>query len=165
MHIIYHCVGGAHSSVIASSIHLGTLPGNRVPTKDEILNISHFDNVSSSQHGCIIPRGIDEYGNNIYTLSRQFSGRLIIKALKDLSMILSGNGDSTTLLENGNSVTFINVSPAVNVTMKIGGFLSRKLNMVSLGRPIVLWGSRKAYMDIARIAIHTKEGVRQMQNP
>ncbi len=148
MHIIYHCVGGAHSSVIASAIHLGVLPREKAATNKELLSIPHFDNIAPSQHGCIIHRGIDEYGNNIYTLSRQFSGKLIIRALKDLASILA---------EDGTSVVFINVSPAVNNIMKIGGFISRKLHIVPLGRPVVLWGSRKAYMSIARIALRTKE--------
>ncbi len=148
MHIIYHCVGGAHSSVIASAIHLGILPRNRRATNRELLSIPYFDNISPNQHGCIIPRGIDEYGNNIYTLSRQFSGKLIIRALEDLASILA---------KDDNSVVLINVSPAVNNIMKIGGFLSRKLNLVPIGRPIVLWGSRKAYMDMVKIALHTKQ--------
>ncbi len=155
MHIIYHCVGGAHSSAIASAIHLGLLPKTRVATDREILSIPYFDNVTSRQYGCIIHRGIDEYGNNIYTLSRQFSGKIIIKALKDLCIILAGSE---------NRVLFINASTAVNTTMKIGGFLSRRVNMVAIGRPIVLRGSRRAYMDIVGIVNKTKSKVNSRQN-
>lgn len=156
MHIIYHCVGGAHSSVIASAIHLGILPKTRVATDREIRNIPYFDNVSVRQYGHIIHRGIDEYRNDIYTLSRQFSGNLIIRALEDLSLILT---------QDETRVVFVNVSPAVNTVMKIGGFLSRKLHMISLGRPIVLWGSRRAYMDIAGIVSQTKEKMGFKQKP
>ena len=46
MHIIYHCVGGAHSSVIASAIHLGMLPKTRVATNSEILSIPYYDNIT-----------------------------------------------------------------------------------------------------------------------
>lgn len=67
MHIIYHCVGGAHSSVIASAIHLGMLPETRVATNSEILSIPYYDNITREHYGRIIHRGTDEYGNNIYT--------------------------------------------------------------------------------------------------
>ncbi|MGI6703488.1 MAG: DUF3189 family protein [Clostridia bacterium] len=156
MHIIYHCVGGAHSSAIASAIHLSLLPKTRVATGREILSIPYFDNVSAGQYGCIIHRGIDEYGNNIYTLSRQFSGKLITRALEDLALILTGDE---------NRVVFVNVSPAVNTVMKIGGFLSRRLHFISLGRPIVVWGSRRAYMDIVDVVSRTKKKVQTGQNP
>ena len=156
MHIIYHCVGGAHSSVIASAIHLGMLPKTRVATNSEILSIPYYDNITREHYGRIIHRGIDEYGNNIYTLSRQFSGSLIIRALGDLSVILTGNE---------NNVIFVNVSPAVNASMKIGGFLSRRLRLIWPGRPIVLWGSRRAYMDFVNIVRDIKEKVHPGRNP
>lgn len=156
MHIIYHCVGGAHSSVIASAIHLGMLPRTRVATNSEILSIPYYDNITREHYGRIIHRGIDEYGNNIYTLSRQFSGSLIIRALGDLSVILTGNE---------NNVIFVNVSPAVNASMKIGGFLSRRLRLIWPGRPIVLWGSRRAYMDIVNIVLNIKDKVHPDQSP
>lgn len=147
MHIIYHCVGGAHSSAIASAIHLGLLPKTRIATPEEILSVPFFDNTTKKQYGHIIHRGIDECGNSIYTLSRQFSGRIVIRALEDLSLILIGNK---------NKVMLIDVSPAVNTTMKIGGFLSRRANMIGIGRPMVVYGSRKAYRDIIRIVNRTK---------
>ncbi len=155
MHIIYHCVGGTHSSAIASAIHLGLLPKTRAATVQELLSIPYFDNTDKQEYGRIIHRGIDEYGNNIYTLSRQFTGSIMIRALKDLCIILTGSE---------NHVIFINASTAVNNTMKIGGFLSRRLNMIAIGRPIVLKGCSKAYMDIAAIVTKTKENVRQMRN-
>ena len=136
-------------------MHLGMLPKSRTATNREILSIPYYDNITSKHYGRIIHRGIDEYGNSIYTLSRQFSGKLMIRALTDLSVILSGNE---------NQVVLVNVSPAVNTVMKIGGFLSRKLHLVWPGRTIVLWGSRRAYMDIAGIVQRTKKIVQQKQN-
>jgi hypothetical protein len=124
------------------------LPRTRTATKAEILSIPYYDNINSEYYGHIIHRGIDEEGNNVYTLSRQFSGSIVIRALTDLSIILAG--DET-------HVVFVNVSPAVNSAMKIGGFLSRRLHLIWPGRPIVLWGSRRAYMNIVKIVNRTKE--------
>jgi hypothetical protein len=147
MHIIYHCVGGAHSSAIASAVHLGMLPNNRVATAQEFLSIPYFDTVTKKEYGRIMHRGTDEFGNHVYTLSRQFYPQLVIRALMDLSIILT---------DNDNEVIFVDASPAVNTTMKIGGFLSRRINIVSIGRPIVIRGSQQAYMSIVKIVEQTK---------
>ncbi|MBA1336732.1 MAG: hypothetical protein HPY66_3168 [Firmicutes bacterium] len=154
MHIIYHCVGGTHSSAIASALHLGMLPSDRTATTQELLSIPYFDTITRSEYGSIIPRGIDEYGNSIYTLSRQFYPQIVIKALEDLSIILTGNDTE---------VIFVNAGSAVNTMMKIGGFLSRRINLVSIGRPIVIKGSQKAYMALVDIVHETKDRIKSMK--
>lgn len=146
MHIIYHCVGGTHSSAVASAIHLKMLPRDRVATTEELLSVPYFDTLTKKEYGRILRRGTDHFGNHVYTLSRQFSPGIVIPALTDLSIILTGNDKEAI---------FINASTAVNITMKIGGFLSRKANLVTIGRPIVIWGTKRAYMDIAGIVNNT----------
>lgn len=147
MNIIYHCVGGAHSSVLASAIHLGLLPIDSSPTVADILSIPYFDTLAKHEQGRLMLRGIDENGNKIFTLSRQFSPHLVLPAIKDAYQL--GGGDTKDLL-------FVNVLPAVNTIMKIGGFSSRRLNLVALGRPIVAYGSIRAFNKIAQIVNHTK---------
>jgi len=152
MHIIYHCVGGTHSSAVASAIHLGMLPKDRIATKQELLSIPYFDTVTKKEYGRIIYRGIDEYGNHVYTLSRQFHPKIVIPALEDLCIILTGDTSQIML---------VNASPTVNTLMKIGGCLSRRLKLVSIGRPMVINGVRKAYPDIVNLVSQTKK----MSNP
>lgn len=152
MHIIYHCVGGTHSSAIASAIHLGMLPNNRVATREEILNIPYFDTLTKKEYGRIILRGIDEYGNHVYTLSRQFYPHIIIPSLMDLCIILTGDTSK---------IIFVDMAPAINLVMKIGGFLSRRVGVVSIGRPIVVAGTQWAYMDIVGIVNQTKKEAKE----
>ena len=59
MKIIYSCYGGAHSSVVASAIHLGYLPMNRIPTEDEILSIPYYDQSPKELRGTPIYIGTD----------------------------------------------------------------------------------------------------------
>ena len=45
MIIIYRCYGGTHSSVMAASIHLELLPGDRKPAGKELLALPYFDRI------------------------------------------------------------------------------------------------------------------------
>ncbi|EOD00700.1 DUF3189 family protein [Caldisalinibacter kiritimatiensis] len=146
MHIIYHCVGGTHSSAIAAAIHLGILPKNEKPNKKQILDIPYFDTLTKSYHGKIIFRGTDKNQNKVYTLSRQFAPDLVIPAVKDAWKIAGANC---------NELLLVDTMPAVNIWMKIGGFSSRRLNLVSFGRPIVTKGTQIAFFDIVKIVDNT----------
>ncbi|WP_352419889.1 DUF3189 family protein [Proteiniborus sp.] len=148
MIVIYHCVGGAHSSVLAASIHLGLLPVDRKPTKEDILNIPFFDTLSKQEQGKILMKGIDEHGNNVFTLSRQFVPRLKLPAIKDAYQL--GGGKLSDLL-------LLNTMEPVNWLMKFGGFSSRRLHFVAFGRPIAAYGAAKVYDKIAQIVASTKK--------
>ncbi|MBS4534261.1 DUF3189 family protein [Clostridium sp. D2Q-14] len=150
MDIIYHCVGGTHSSVIAASIHLGMLPNKEKPKLKEIINFPFFDRLKKEEQGKIILRGIDEKGNKIYTISRQFVPELVIPAIIDSYKIAGGNL---------NNLILVNTMSSVNFLMKIGGFSSRRLGLVSFGRPIVAKGTLKAYEDIIKIVKDTKSKI------
>jgi len=46
---------------------------------------------------------------------------------------------------NSPSVTFIDTLTVVNIWMRIGGFLSRAVGLTRLGRPLVIYGTRRAF--------------------
>lgn len=148
MHIIYHCVGGAHSSPTAAAIHLNMLPTDHIPNKLDILNLPFFDTLEKKDRGKIIYRGTDEFDNKVYTLGRQFIPDIIINSIKDMWGILNQKEDDLLI---------VNTLPSVNLLMKIGGFSSRRLNLVKFGRPIVLHGTLSAYTNIVKIVKETKK--------
>lgn len=148
MHIIYHCVGGAHSSPTAAAIHLNMLPIDHIPNKLDILNLPFFDTLQKTDRGKIIYRGTDEFGNKVYTLSRQFIPEIVINSINDMWEILDQKRDDLMIVD---------VLSSVNLLMKIGGFSSRRLNLVRFGRPIVLHGTLSAYTNIAKIVKETKK--------
>ncbi|WP_427339053.1 DUF3189 family protein [Caloranaerobacter sp. DY30410] len=148
MYIIYHCVGGTHSSAIASAIHLGILPNNKKPSLKDILSLSYFDTLNKKDQGKIIFRGIDENGHKVFTLSRQFVPHLVIPAIKDAWELAGGNKDELLL---------VNTMDGVNFLMKIGGFSSRRLNLVTFGRPIVAYGTILTYNKLVKIVENTKK--------
>jgi len=148
MKIIYHCVGGTHSSATAAAIHLNILPSDRVPSADEIMNIGYFDTMQKKDIGLLIFKGTDEFGNEVYSLGRQFNKNLVLNSIKSTYSISNKNTDD---------LLFIDSMTTVNILMKIGGFSSRRLHLVSFGRPIVLKGTQKAYKNMIKLVKDTKE--------
>ncbi len=148
LHIIYHCVGGAHSSPTAAAIHLNMLPMDHIPSKYDLLNIPFYDTLEKIDRGKIILRGTDEFGNKVYTLSRQFEPKIILSVITDMWSIL-GNKPNDLLL--------VDTLPCVNTLMKIGGFSSRRLKWVKFGRPIVAKGTIDTYPNLVNVVKKTKE--------
>ncbi|NMB24139.1 MAG: DUF3189 family protein [Firmicutes bacterium] len=148
MKVIYACYGGAHSSPLAAAIHLGRIQGDPLPSLEDIANVLYFDIVDGEDRGRVFPVGVDEYGNEIFVLGRGSRALPIEQAVKS-GFILAG-ADPRQLL-------FVNSLRAVNWEMRIGGFLSRRLRLVALGRPLVTRGARRAYPRLVEIVNETKQ--------
>ncbi|WP_075864813.1 DUF3189 family protein [Carboxydothermus islandicus] len=134
MKIIYHCYGGAHSSVIMAAIHLGHLPMERIPGNKEIMEMPLYEKQEKEEHGSFFYCGQDEFGNEVYVLGRRSLNLVVEPVLNYLAA------------KFGERIVVVNAVTYVNFPMKLGGFLSRRLKLVFIGRPLVLWGTRKAYL-------------------
>lgn len=152
MIVIYHDVGGAHSTAVAANIHINKLPMDMVPSKDELLGLPTFDKIEKEQIGRLIYIGEDEYNAKVYTLSRQRNPNIAIGAITDMYTILHGSIDGLFIVDT---------KPAVNLLMNIGGYTSRRLHWVSFGRPIVTKGTQQAYMDIVNIVKGVKNNMKK----
>lgn len=149
MHIIFHCRGGTHSSVTAAAMHLGLVSGERVLSKEDILlKVPYFDQLTNQDLGKINYIGIDTEGNQIYTMGRKGAESIVLQAITSMAKIFSINPMEEIL--------FVDTMPAVNILMKIGGFTSRSLGLVSIGRPIVLKGTQMAWQSIDQIVRNNK---------
>ncbi|MCG0278016.1 MAG: DUF3189 family protein [Thermanaeromonas sp.] len=142
MKIIYHCFGGTHSSVIAAALHLGWLPRSRLPRADEIKAIPYFDRRRKSEEGHIQFMGRDTAGNEIYAVGKRGMGKLLENFVYDLTCALGLPREELLLVDT---------TPLVNSLMALGGFLSRRLGLTFLGRPLVVCGVRKAYPGLVRL--------------
>nr|WP_132243444.1 DUF3189 family protein [Marinisporobacter balticus] len=147
MYIFYHDVSGTHSVVIAAAIHLNYLPIDRVPKKSEILDIPLFDRLEKKDIGRLIYHGNDLYKNSVYTLGRQSASHLVVNAIKTVFDMAD---------RDKKEVLFVDTSKAVNNLMRIGGGSSRLLGLISFGRPIVTYGTIKAYPKICDIVKKTQ---------
>lgn len=146
MKIVYHCYGGAHSSVVAAGVHLGHVPTDRIPTTAEFQRLNLFDVTVGKDHGLIRFMGRDEYGNEIYTMGRRNAGKQISGVLCGLAEIIGAPGD----------LVMVDVLAYVNWLMMVGGYTSRKLGLVKLGRPVVIWGVQRFFWDIVNVVMKIK---------
>lgn len=150
MIIIYNCYGGTHSSILTSAVHLGFLPSDRVPTKEEILNLKYFNRLRYQDMGRLIFHGVDESGNKVYTIGRGTS-RALIPAMRNLALELHKEFH----LEE--PYIFVNTSGTVPIEMTFGGFFSRGLKIDYIGVPLLALGARHTYKNIVALAQKTKK--------
>jgi len=142
MKIIYHCFGGTHSSVTAAATHLGLLPRERKPHPRELLSLPFFDTREGNDHGDITLMGVDDMGNEVYFTGQRGKPEF-------LENIVNGLAQNFNL--PANSYRLINVMPKVNISMRIGGFLSRRFRWIKTGRPLVTLGTVWAYPEIIKL--------------
>jgi hypothetical protein len=149
--IIYHCWGGSHSSVVCASIHLGTLPCDRVPTTAEYMAVARFERQTNRDHGRLFLMGTDSDGNEVYILGRRSSGRIT-------DHILPGTARAFGLPDC--EVATFDTIVSVNLAMRIGGLLSRGLGVVAVGRPLVIAGCKLAHRAFCRDVAAFRERLR-----
>ncbi len=150
MVIIYNCYGGTHSSILSSAVHLGKLPSDRIPTKNEIRNLTYFNKLRYKDMGRLIFHGIDEAGNKVYTIGRGTS-RALIPAMENLVAELH------QLSQFQEHFAFVNTSHTVPLAMTMGGFFSRGLHLDFIGEPLLLTGARQTYPNILKLVEKTKK--------
>jgi len=142
LHIIYNCYGGSHSSVTAAAIHVGLVKDNVVPTGSQLLNLPYYDKQLAKDHGLIRYIGEDENKNKIYITSKHNLGRNYETIMRSLACIMEFPNEK---------LVFVDTMPYVNWLMVIGGFLSRRLGIVSLGRPIVIKGTQISFLKFSHL--------------
>ncbi|MDD3652796.1 MAG: DUF3189 family protein [Desulfotomaculaceae bacterium] len=148
MKIIYHCFGGAHSSVTAAYIHLGFLPADHVPDSQAFCQLPFYDRQGNDQHGHFFFMGRDEFGHEVFFTARRSRQVVLENIVKGLAEIFDIPPAEYLL---------VNVMHKVNWAMKFGGYLSRRCGLIRVGRPIVTMGTRLAYSQVANL-------VRQVKN-
>jgi hypothetical protein len=146
MKVIYHCYGGSHSSVMAAALHLGLLAKDRLPTAEELIALPYYDKTTNADFGSVRFMGIDEYKNEVFVLGKKNMGDRYSNLLMGIAKIL---GAEEHLL-------VVNCMNRVNLAMKLGGFSSRKMGVVSLGRPVLVHGSRKAFLELVNLVEITR---------
>lgn len=147
MYIIYHCFGGAHSSVTAASLHLGLLPGDKVPAIKDILDLPLYDHATIEDHGHLRYMGQDVNGNQVYILGRRGLKKYMPKIIFSLAQTLNIPTDKIMLVDT---------IPCVNWLMVLGGFTSRRMGWVRFGRPLVAKGTQRAFKNFVRLVNKTK---------
>lgn len=150
MKVIYYDYGGAHSSVLAASLHTGTISGRRRPTSDQIRHLPHFDQATPADHGRLVYIGDARPGVEVYVLGCRRYHTIARRALRGVARAYG--------IPHGDLV-MADTLPGVNLAMRVGGLLSRGLGLSTIGRPLVAWGTRSAFFNIMRIVDRTRDEV------
>lgn len=142
MHIIYHCYGGAHSSITAASIHLGLISHQKLPTAEEIMSLPFYDEATQQDHGILRFLGKDPNGNRIYIIGRRGLKDCFTELVNSLAVLLGIPKDELLVVDT---------VPYVNWMMMLGGYTSRRLGLVSIGRPLVIKGTKRAFPGFVKL--------------
>ena len=147
--IIYHCYGGAHSSVTAAAIHLGQLRTDKIPTAQELMSLALFDRQTNDGHGQLHFFGFDEWGNQVYSVGCRSMGQTMVKILRRVARMLGA----------ADELVFVDTLHCVSLKMRLGGYLSRRWGLITLGRPLVIQGTREAFSQIVELVREVKHKV------
>lgn len=151
MIVFYYCYGSSHSSVLAAAIHVGLLSTEQVPFNKEIVNLQHYDKTESQEIGTPFFFGYDELANPVYIIGMKSDDQVVLNSIHNL---LQSLGISKT------NYVFINTLNKVNIWTRVGGFLSRRLGLVKLGRPLTVYGLKKVYFDFVKLVTRVKRDLR-----
>ncbi len=141
--VFYHCFGSAHTSVTAANIHLGRLPSNRRPSVAEVMAAPEFDRARHSDIGTVIFMGTDGDGKDVYVVGLGHYEGTIREVLDGVMQALR--------LPAGRTF-FVNAINGSGIFVRAGGYLSRRLGLVQVGRPLAAYGIIKNYSLYVRAA-------------
>jgi hypothetical protein len=118
------------------------------------MSLPYYDKTTDNDFGSIRFMGVDEYGNQVYVLGKKSLGERFTNILNGVAQIL----------EKNNQVIVVNTMNRVNLSMKLGGFTSRRMGLPLLGRPVVTRGTRNAFFDLVNLVEITRlKAIRKVQ--
>lgn len=120
--MIYACYAGTHSSALAASLHLGI-----VDSGCDISELPYFDRRLSHEIGVPAFVGRDNEGTDVYALGTGWLSAPLERAVSDLVEIHFP----------GVCVCICSVRGFLDFPARVGGFASRRLGLVHLGRALI----------------------------
>lgn len=151
--VFYHCYGSAHASVVAAGIHLGLLPSDARPEPAAIAALPHYDRTTVDLIGTPFRIGVDERGRVVCIVGMVRGMRVIRRAVRCLLHACGLPQDR---------LLFVDCLPLVNLRMRIGGFLSRQLGLIRLGRPLTISGVLANYDRFCRAVARVRAWLRRI---
>ncbi len=110
------------------------------------MSLSYFDSQRKEDHGILQYLGKDKDNNEIYSVGLESNREFGKECLKNVSSIMGINPEGYIMVDTISSVNWF---------MRIGGFLSRALGLISIGRPLVIYGTQRAFFNLVKITEKT----------
>jgi hypothetical protein len=146
--IVYCCFAGTHSSVIAAAVHLGILPERRIPTIAEITAVKEFDRRDREDWGTPLLLGVDPRDNEVYIMGLGPDQDICLQAIYYLL---------AEIATDPGQWKFYKTLRQINWLTRVGGFCSRRLGLVMVGRFLVARGIQSDYVDLVKLVHQVKE--------
>lgn len=151
MKIIYLCPTGLHTAMAAAGVHLGRLPAEEIPAAEDIINLSREYRRTGYMLGKPVFIGRDAAGNDVFTVGVAGAHDLMKKAVEDLLEKVYDFKRQDYMV--------VDIATQVNLWIKLGSFLSMRLNLGSAGERLCAYGIKKKYRDISgkvqKVKVHT----------
>ncbi|WP_312421734.1 DUF3189 family protein [Anaerospora hongkongensis] len=147
MNIVYYCFAGAHASVVASAIHCGMLPIDRIPTAQEFLSIPFYDRTPPQFIGKPYLMGCDEKKHQVYFMGMWNQREKITSTIQSL-LDIAGCQQSSFILQDA--------FPLINFSTKCGGLLSKRYSFTRVGRSLTIWGMQRQYPEFVKLVHSVK---------
>lgn len=144
---VYHCFGATHSSLVAASLHAGKLPAQGRLSPQDICRVPGFDARTPADIGRAVYVGEGGGGQPVFAIG-------LGPARRALAMALAGTLRYSP--PGGPQVVLADALSCVSPLVKLGGYLSRRLHLVTVGRYLAARGISHSTGGLRR----TVEGVR-----
>ena len=145
--MVYHCHGGAHSSVVAAHLHLGNIPMKGEVRPEAIMALPEFDRATQDDWGSPKMVGVDGQGNQVYILGLGRITAICIRAATSLCLQLGKGGE----------VVFVETLSSIGTLTRIGGFTSKVLGAENLGKNLAARGIVRSLERLRLLVASTKK--------
>lgn len=145
MKIFYLCVNGDLTGVIGGALHLGLLPANKLPTRDQILGLRHFAMSPTPAVGTPIFLGVDRFGHQVYSIGVLQESRVAVRTVESLLRLFA--------LPAATVVTADTVTCG-GWRLQLAGLFFR-WGLRSWGLRLAIPGIRRCYPDLVQLAAWT----------
>lgn len=133
--------------MVAAAIHCGLLSQRRLPSYQEMTALPYYDRTDPKQVGEPYFMGCDEHHNKIYFMGLWSQRQNLTASIRCL--LDSAGVDRCQYL-------FQDAFPLINFSTKLGGLLSKRYRLTSLGRKITVWGMRRQYWRFVELVARVK---------
>lgn len=127
---------------MAASLYTGLLSRTHPPQYETLFGLPYFDRVKNKEIGRLNRIGVDTHGNPVFVLgSCGYAAQIRLLMAAFLFMYTLSPVEVAVIDCMGN----------IPLATRAGGFISRRLGVPALGRPLIYSGLRRVFSDLLRL--------------
>jgi hypothetical protein len=151
MKIFYLCPTGLHTALAVAGIHVGRLSPERPPSEYEMRKLFREFRRRNYVLGKPVFIGKDENGHEIFTVGVAAEHEMMKKAVEDVF--------DRVYNYNPGDYMVVDAAPLATGWVRLGSFLSMRLNIKGFGEKMCVYGIRKRYGALLEVVEQVKDRV------